>query len=87
MNIKIKIKYKFFEPGKKNNNDHQPSASPDYNFYKQMTKTRCVGGRSYSDTNNVIEYEKVNPKTHKVVKIIKGTCSICRRDKSQMFTR
>ena len=52
-----------------------------------MTKTWCVGGRHYSNTNNIIEYGKVNPKTQKLVKIIKGTLSICERNKSQIFTK
>ena len=52
-----------------------------------MTKTYCLGGRHYSDTNNIVEYEKVNPKTKKLLKIIKGTCNICGRAKSQIFTK
>ena len=52
-----------------------------------MTKTWCVGGRHKSNTNNIIEYEKVIPKTKKSVKIIKGTCSICGRNKSQILTK
>ena len=52
-----------------------------------MTKTWCVGGRHYSNTNNITEYEKVNPRTMKLVKIIKGRCSICNRNKSQIFTK
>ena len=52
-----------------------------------MTKTLCVGGKQYSNTNNITQYEKVNPKTKKLVKIIKGTCSICNRNKSQTFTK
>ena len=51
-----------------------------------MTKTYCLGGR-HSDTNNITQYEKVNPKTKKLVKVIKGTCSICSRNKSQIFTK
>ena len=39
-------------------------------------QTFCVGGRHYSNTNNTIEYGKVNLTTQKLVKIIKGTCSI-----------
>ena len=53
----------------------------------KMTKSYCLGGRHYSNTNNIIEYEKVNPKTKKLVKIIKGSCDICVRNKSQIFTR
>ena len=52
-----------------------------------MTKTFCLGGRHYSDTINITQYEKINPRTKKLVKIIKGTCSICNRNKSQIFTR
>ena len=48
-----------------------------------MTKTWCVGEKHKSITNYIIEYEKVNPKTKKLGKIIKGTCSICGRNKSQ----
>ena len=35
-----------------------------------MTKTYCLGGRHYSKTDNIFEYEKVNPRTKKLVKII-----------------
>ena len=52
-----------------------------------MIKTYCLGGRHYGNTNNIIEYEKVNPGTKKLVKILKGTCSFCGRNKSQIFTK
>ena len=52
-----------------------------------MTKTSCVAGKHYCSTNNITQYEKVNPKTKKLVKIIKGYCSICGRNKSQIFTK
>ena len=52
-----------------------------------MTKTWCVGGKHYSITNNISHYEKVNHRTKELVKIIKGTCSICNRKKSQTFTK
>ena len=45
-----------------------------------MRKTCCVGGRHYSDTVNKTVYEKLNPKTKKLVKIIKRKCSICGRN-------
>ena len=51
-----------------------------------MTKTWCVGGRHYSQTVNQNVYEKVVPKTKKIVKNIKGNCAICGRNKSQIFT-
>ena len=52
-----------------------------------MTKLGVLVRRHYSNTNNAIEYEKVNPKTEKLVKIIQGTCSTCGRNKSQIFTK
>ena len=52
-----------------------------------MTKTWCVGGRHKSDTKNIVEFEKINPKTKKLVKVIKGTFSICGRNKSQTFSK
>ena len=52
-----------------------------------MTKTWCVGGKHYSNNINITRYEKLNLKTKKLVKIIKGTCSICGRNKSQIFTK
>ena len=52
-----------------------------------MTKTWCVGGKHYSNTNNITQYEKVNPRTKRLIKIVKGSCSVCRRNKSQIFTK
>ena len=52
-----------------------------------MTKTWCVGGRNKNNTSKISEYEKVNPRTKKLVKIIKGKGDICGRDKSQIFTK
>ena len=52
-----------------------------------MTKTWCAGGRHYFNANNIFEYEKVNPKTKKLVKIIEGTCSICDQNNSQIITK
>ena len=50
-----------------------------------MTKTWCVGGRHYSNTNIIIE--KVNSKPKKLVKIIRETCSNCGRIASQIFNK
>ena len=52
-----------------------------------MTKTWCVGGKQYSNTNNITQYEKVNPKNRKLVKIIKGKCAICNRNKIQIVSK
>ena len=52
-----------------------------------MKKTWCVGGKHMSNSNNITQYEKVNPKTKKLVRVKKGTCSICGRNKSQISTK
>ena len=52
-----------------------------------MTKTWSVGGKHHSNTAHIAQNEKVNPKTKKLLKIMKGTCSICGRNKSQIFTK
>ena len=52
-----------------------------------MTKTLYVGGRHYSNTVNQNVYQKLNPKIKKLVKIIKGYCSNCGRNKSQFFPK
>ena len=41
----------------------------------------CLRGCHYSNTKNLVECEKINPKTKKLVKNIKGTCI-----KSQIFS-
>ena len=45
----------------------------------------CLGGRLFSKTVNENVYEKVNPKTKKLVKVVKGKCAIGGRNKSQNF--
>ena len=45
-----------------------------------------VAGRHYSLTLNQNVDEKLNLKTQKLVEIGKGTCNICGRNKSQIFT-
>ena len=51
-----------------------------------MTQTRCVGGRHFSESINQNVFEKLNPKSKTIVKLIKRSCSICGRNKSQVFT-
>ena len=51
-----------------------------------MTMTWFVGDRHRSETINERVNEKVNPRTQKIVEVIKGTCSIFDRNLSQMFT-
>ena len=50
-------------------------------------QTYCLEGRHYSNTNNLVEYEKINPKTQKLVKILKGKCGVCGCNKSEIFTK
>ena len=50
-------------------------------------QTDCLGGRHFSNTNKLVEHEKINPKTTKIVKITEGTCNICGRNKSQVFSK
>ena len=45
-----------------------------------------MGESYFSQRINKNVYEKVNPKTQKHVKNIKGTCNVCARNKSQVFT-
>ena len=52
-----------------------------------MKKTWCVSENHYSNTNNITQYEKRNPKTKKLVEIFKGTCTFCGRNESQTFTK
>ena len=54
-------------------------------FKKEMKQTYCLGGHHYSNTNNLVENEKVNPKTKKLVKVIKSTCSFCGKNISQVL--
>ena len=50
-------------------------------------QTYCLGGRPFSNTNKKVKYEKLNPRTSKLVKNIKKTCSICDRNRSQIFNK
>ena len=52
-----------------------------------MTKTWCVGGRQYSNTVNANIFEKVSPKTKKLLEIIKGKCTNCGRNNSQISSK
>ena len=51
-----------------------------------MVKTWCVGGKHYSKKFIQKVLEK-KPKTKNSAKIIKGVCSICGRNKSQISTK
>ena len=46
----------------------------------------CVGSRHMSGNVDSKVTEKINPRTKKRVKIIRSKCSICGKNKSQIFT-
>ena len=50
-------------------------------------QTCCLGSRPYSQTLNQNVFEKVHAKTQKVIKIVKGICTICGRNESQIFNK
>ena len=90
--IHIKVSFNFFKPEKKNLlilNQVLLLQNIILNFQldSKQKQTSCLGGRRYSNTNNIIEYEKLNPKTKKIPIIIKGTFTIWGRNISQTFTK
>ena len=50
-------------------------------------QTICVGGRHNSYTIDIIDYEKRNPKTNKIVEVRKRKCDFCGRSKTQIPTK
>ena len=51
-----------------------------------MAKILCVGARSHSETIIQNVHEVVNLKTNKIVGVIRGTCILLGRSKSQIIT-
>ena len=51
-------------------------------FNKFKNKSYCVGGKHYSATTNIRGDNTVNKKTGMPVKLLRGTCSTCKRKKS-----
>ena len=51
-------------------------------FNKFKNNSYCVGGKHYSPTTNIRGDITVNKKTGMSVKLLRGTCSICKRNKS-----
>ena len=51
-----------------------------YNKFKN--NSYCVGGKHYSATTNIRGDITVNKKTGMPVKLLRGTCSTCKRNKS-----
>ena len=50
-------------------------------FNKFKTKSYCVGGRHYSSTSNIHGDTTINKK-NTIVKLLRGTCTTCKRSKS-----
>ena len=66
------MKITLFTPRKEKIKNHEPSAyPPEYGFLcengSKKKQTHCLGGRHMISTYDVVEYEKVNPKTIKIV--------------------
>ena len=51
-------------------------------FNKFVNTSYCVGGKHYSTTTNIRGDFTVNKKTGMPVKLLRGTCSTCKRNKS-----
>ena len=51
-------------------------------FTKFKTNSYCVGGKHYSATTNIRGDITQNKKTGAAVKLLRGTCSTCKRNKS-----
>ena len=55
-------------------------------FQKFKSNSYCVGGKHYSQTINIYGDTKYNKKTQKPIKMLKGTCAKCNRNKSQIVS-
>ena len=51
-------------------------------FNKFKSNSYCVGGKHYSATTNIRRDTTVNKKTGMSVKLLRGTCSTCKRNKN-----
>ena len=51
-------------------------------FNKFKTKSYCVGGKHYSATTNIRGDISQNKKTGMPVKLLRGVCVTCKRNKS-----
>ena len=50
-------------------------------------QTFSAGGRHKPNTTDLIEYEKVNPKTQKKIEVKKRKCDNCGSSKTQFFNK
>ena len=51
-------------------------------FNKFKNNSYCVGGKHYSTTKNIRGDITQNKKTGSAVKLLRGTCTTCKRNKS-----
>ena len=51
-------------------------------FNKFKSNSYCVGGKHYSKTSNIVGDITQNKKTGAPVKLLRGTCAVCKRNKS-----
>ena len=85
--ISFCIEINFFKPRKEKITSLLPIFVPKIIFSNLMTKTWCAGGKQYSESINRNVYKKLNPKSKKLGKVVKGKGSICGCDKSQVFSK
>ena len=55
-------------------------------FSKFKNNSYCVGGKHYSATTNIRGDITQNKKTGAAVKLLRGTCSTCKRNKSPIVS-
>ena len=84
--MKISVKFLNLEKKKRNITSRECSFWIVKNFSRLTTKIWRVGGRHHTETMKQNVYENLNPKTQKLVKVIKGKCDICGRGKPQTFS-
>ena len=55
-------------------------------MHSKQKQIYCLGEQHKSNTYDVVEYEKINLETSKIVKVRKRNCGFCGQRKSQNFT-
>ena len=51
------------------------------------SKKWCFGGRHYSTTSDIFEYEETNPKTNEIVQVRNLNCDVSGRSNSKISTK
>ena len=52
-----------------------------------MSETYCVACRAKTNSINESTTKKINPRTKRIIQIIKSQCVICNRNKSRILTK